>query len=247
MLTTSDRVGKAPLTGTFPTGSTPDTGRPELILMLLADARLPTGAHTQSAGAEPAMRNGVAVNQIPALIAARLRTVTAVEAGTAVVARHFILTGRIDELPAVDTAWQARTISPALREASILAARGYQRLLNSLWPGGPEVRALATVRTPGRAVVLGVIAAVSGLSAGQLVRLIANDDAATIAAAVLKIDPVDPVRTTRWVLDAHPQIQALAVRLAALTEIDDIPADAAPLIEEWAELHHTTTQRLFRA
>jgi len=223
------------------------SGRPELILILLADARLPTGAHTQSAGAEPAMRHGVTVAQIPTLISARLSTVTAVEAGTAVVARHFVVTGRAEELPAVDTAWQARTISPALREASILAARGYQRLLQSLWPGGPEGRALAAVAAPGRAVVLGVIAAVSGLSAAQLVRLIANDDAATIAAAVLKIDPVDPVRTTRWVLEAHQQIEALAVRLAPLTEIDDIPAFAAPLIEEWAELHNTTTQRLFRA
>lgn len=217
--------------------------------MLLADARLPTGAHTQSAGAEPAMRAGVTVEQIPELIAARLSTVTAVEAGAAVVARHLALTSTdlAGALAAVDTAWRARTMSGALREASVMAARGYQRLLRSLWPAHPAVPVLAQLPTTCRAVVLGVVAAITQLSPAQLVRLIGNDDAATIAAAVLKVEPVDPVRTTRWVLEAHPQIGALARRLAPLTQIDDIPALAAPLIEEWAEIHAATTQRLFRA
>ncbi|WP_240615957.1 urease accessory protein UreF [Nakamurella deserti] len=222
-------------------------GSAELMLMLLADARLPTGAHTQSAGLEPAMRHGVSVAEVPELIAARLATVTAVEAGTAVVARHLAIDGRFDGLAAVDEAWQARTVSPALREASALAARGYLRLLRSLWPAAAGLAALTALRHPCRAVVLGVTAAVSGLSAAQLVRLIGNDDAATIAAAVLKIEPVDPVLTTRWVLEAQPQIERLAARLAPIGTIDEIPALAAPLIEEWAELHATTTQRLFRA
>ena len=85
--TLPDRGQKFPLGGNFP----PRVGQessPELMLMLLADARLPTGAHTQSAGLEPAMRHGVSVAEVPELIAARLSTVTAVEAGTAVVARH---------------------------------------------------------------------------------------------------------------------------------------------------------------
>lgn len=224
-----------------------DAGAAELMLMLLADARLPTGAHTQSAGLEPAMRQGVSIEQVPELIAARLSTVTEVEAGTAVVARYLVLQDRLDELGDVDDAWRARTISPALREASELAARGYLRLLRSLWPDAPGLTTLEQRRTPGRAVVLGVIAATCRLSAAQLVRLIGNDDVATIAAAVLKIEPVDPVRTTRWVLEAQPQVDALAVRLASLCTIGDIPAPAAPLIEEWAEIHATTTQRLFRA
>ena len=129
----------------------------------------------------------------------------------------------------------------------MLAARGYLRLLRSLWPTARGLAALDALRQPCRAVVLGVIAAEVGLSAAQLVRLIGNDDAATIAAAVLKIEPVDPVRTTRWVLEAQPQIEQLARRLAPIDSVDEIPALAAPLIEEWAELHATTTQRLFRA
>src|SRR6185436_15226794 len=63
-------------------------GSGELMLMLLADARLPTGAHTQSAGLEPAMNAGITVDRVPGYIAARLATVTTVEAGAAVVARQ---------------------------------------------------------------------------------------------------------------------------------------------------------------
>lgn len=58
-----------------------------LLLALLGDARLPSGGHTQSAGLEPALRAGTTSAQVPAYLRARLRTVTRVEAGTAVVAR----------------------------------------------------------------------------------------------------------------------------------------------------------------
>ncbi len=228
-----------------------DAGSAELMLMLLGDARLPTGAHTQSAGLEPAMNAGLTVQQVPEYIAARLETVTAVEAGAAVVARHEALStdpaGCRVRLAEIDVAWRARTISAAMRDASQIAARGYLRLLRGLWPDAPLVAVLAELRTPCRAVALGVAAALTGVSAAQLVRLVGNDDVATIAAAVLKVQPIDPVRATRWIIDAHRQINSLADDLALLTSAAEIPAQAAPLIEEWAEIHATTTQRLFRA
>jgi urease accessory protein len=61
--------------------------------LLLADGRLPVGAHTQSAGVEPAFQAGLALEQLPAYLEVRLRTVTEVEAATAVVARHAWLSG----------------------------------------------------------------------------------------------------------------------------------------------------------
>src|SRR6478752_10018036 len=65
----------------------PTAGSAEVMMMLLADARLPTGAHTQSAGLEPALRAGVPASSVPAYITARLRSVTTVEAAAAVLAR----------------------------------------------------------------------------------------------------------------------------------------------------------------
>ncbi len=35
--------------------------------------------------------------------------------------------------------------------------------------------------------------------------------------------------------------------LAQLTDIEQMPAFGAPLIEQWAEIHAITSQRLFRA
>lgn len=224
------------------------SGGTELMLMLLSDARLPTGAHTQSAGLEPAVNSGMPVRDVPRYISARLRTVTAVEASTAVVARQAALgPDPAPGLAVVDRAWRIRTISPALRETSVLLGRGYARLLTRLWPGDPAVAALRGLPRACRAVVLGVAAACTGLAPAQLARLIGYDEAQTIAAAALKISPVDPVDATMWVIGAQQEIEAMAESVAELVEPDQIPAFGAPLIEQWAEIHATTTQRLFRA
>jgi urease accessory protein len=221
-----------------------------VLLMLLADARLPTGAHTQSAGLEPAMRQGVSLDQVPGYIRTRLCTVVAVEAGAAVVARHLAVAetdGVADGLRAVDDAWRARTISPALRENAEVLGRGYARLVAGLWPDAPASVALRAVRRPTRAVAIGVAAALTGLTGRQVARLIGYDDAQTVAAAALKLDPLDPLVATRWVVQAAPDIDRMAATVCALTTPDEIPAGAAPLIEQWAQVHAVTSQRLFRA
>lgn len=261
---------------------------PDVLLMLLADARLPTGGHTQSAGLEPALRAGMAPREVPAYIAARLATTVRVEAGTAVVARHvaLALTGASDgggrpgaatppgaqsrttapTLADVRAAWAARTPSPALRDTSERLGRGYLRLLRRLWPdhaalavlegdlptrGRRGTLALAASARPGvgvpRPVVLGVLAACAGLDAVRLARLVAYDDAQTVAAASLKLEPVDPAETTTWVLAAGPDIDDVVAEVAHLTDPDHIPAHGAPLIEQWAEHHARTTERLFSA
>lgn len=228
-------------------------GRSAVLAMLLADARLPTGAHTQSAGLEPAMRQGVSLDQVPGYIRTRLRTVVAVEAGAAVVARHLAsgAVGSPDDLAAglraVDDAWRARTISPALRENAEVLGRGYARLVAGLWPDAPASVALREVRRPTRAVAIGVAGALAGLDGAQVARLIGYDDAQTVAAAALKLDPLDPLVATGWVVQVVPDIDRMAASVAALTTPGQIPAVAAPLIEQWAQVHAVTSQRLFRA
>ncbi|WP_435737003.1 urease accessory UreF family protein [Cellulosimicrobium sp. PMB13] len=293
-----------------PEAASAGDGRAELMLALLADARLPTGGHTQSAGLEPALRAGMDPARVPDYVRARLATVTRVEAATAVVARHAVLAGLPDGasspyLPAssssvpdaawspasgalADTwrAWAARTPSPALRETSQRLGRGYLRLLRRLWAGHPGVVALdqaarllaaeqtaaaagspreraatgsptregdraASGRTrapsPPRPLVLGVTAACAGLSALQVARLVGYEDVQTVAAATLKLAPVDPVDATGWVVAAQPAIDALARDVAHLTDPRAIPAHGAPLVEQWAETHARTTERLFSA
>lgn len=215
----------------------------ELVLLLLADARLPVAGHTQSGTVEAALAHGLTTHDVPAYLRTRLRSITLVEAGAAVVARHRALSG--DLLADVDVAWAARTPSGALREASRGQGRALRRLADRLWPAA--LAAVAALETPSRATVLGALAGHLGLGPGALARLVGYDDVQTVCAAVLKLAPVDPVVATAWVAEALPEIAALSNDVADLIEPEQIPAVGCPQIEVWAEAHAATSRRLFRA
>jgi urease accessory protein len=225
------------------------------LVMMLADARLPVGGHVHSAGLEPALAAGMPPDRVRDYMLGRASTVSLVEAGTAVVALNAargegVTTGLLE----VEAAWSSRTPSAALREVSRSLGRGYLRLGLRLWPGsrGLEVCSAAgsasgSGRGFSRPVVLGAIAAAANLDAQSLVRLVVYDDAQTVAAALLKLDPLDPALPPSWVLEACASVDHLVPLIAALTSPAAIPAVGAPQSEEWAEAHSLTTKRLFRA
>lgn len=214
-------------------------GDDDLIPLLLADARLPVGGHTQSAGLEPALLAGMPEHRIEAFIAARLRTVVLVEAGTAVVARHASLADAC--LDAVTQAWEARTPSEAVRAASYEAGRGWSRLLSRQTSAPPLGR-----RTP-RPVAVGAVAARLGLSAEGTARLVCYEDIAALTSAALKLSPLDPLDTVDWTLDNREAAATVVTEVSGLTAPDDIPAAAAPLLETWQHRHPTYEKRLFHA
>ncbi|WP_069173621.1 urease accessory protein UreF [Streptomyces griseus] len=212
-----------------------------LLLALLGDARLPSGGHTQSAGLEPALRAGIAPAEVPAYLRSRLRTVTMVEAGTAVVA--LAVAANDGDLTEVEAAWAARTPSPALRANGRRLGRGYLRVLQRLWPGPVDAHA----RTWSRPVVLGLLAHRAGMDPADVARLVGYDDAQTVAAALLKLEPQDPLTIAAWVSELLPNVEKMAGKVAPLRLPEQIPAPGAPLIERWAETHDTITERLFSA
>ncbi len=237
----------------------------EYLGLMLADGRLPVGAHTQSAGVEPAFLAGLQLPQLPDYLAVRLRTVTEVEAATAVVARHVWCdqispsagSGRVDPstgsehmtiphpvrtLVEIDRAWRARTASDALRDASDLLGRGYLRLGTRLW----DLGALGG-RTWCRPVVLGVMAGEAGLDPRATARLVGFEDVQTAIAAALKLRPFDPAVGAAWSMAAAGPVEAMVERVAGLRDPNDIPAYAAPQLEHWAQLHKHSERRLFRA
>ena len=218
---------------------------PEFAAMLLADGRLPVGAHTQSSGLEPALLGGLEPRDVPGLVDTRLRTVVLVDAATAVVARHRTLAGlSLDDL---QLAWAARTPSEVVRAASIAVGRGQRRLAQRLWPGSATAGALASLPTPARPVAVGAMAAAAGLDGTRTARLVAYDDVQSLCAAALKLCPLDPVETTEWLLHAGPAIERVVAAVAHLTEPDDLPAPSAPLLEQWQHAHPTHPRRLFSA
>lgn len=234
------------------------------LAMFLADSRLPSGAHVSSNGLEAGLRRGLDASEVADYMRSRMATVVRVEAGAAVVAQHLTasrhrpaapmrtqlppdasgadgLNGRLRRL---EDEWAARTPSPALREIAVVLGAGLTRIGQTVWPETAEV---LRPRTLPRPIVLGVIAAGAGISPEDLVRLVAYDDAQTVAAAVLKLEPTDPIRVTGWVLDACAAIEGSVSELARLTLCEEIPAAGAPLIEDWAEAQSVLPRRLFRA
>jgi urease accessory protein len=220
-------------------------GAAEMALMLLADARWPAGGHAQSGGLEAALHAGMPPAAIPAYLRTRLRTVTLVEAGAAVVALHRFRTG--GSLQEVEDAWAARTPSDALRQASTAVGRGYLRLVRRLWPEHPATVTLSGLGAPSRACAMACAAVIVDLAPAQLVRLVCYDDAQTVASAALKLTPLDPLDAVAWTLGLATEVQSVVDQVALSTEPDDIPAAAAPLIEQWAQAHRSQPRRLFRA
>lgn len=217
----------------------------ELLMMLLGDARLPVAGHTQSAGLEPAVQHGLSAEEVPLYVAARLQSVVRVDAGTAVVALRHLSQDR-SAAPVV-RAWAARTPSPALRKASRMQARAFLRISSRLWPESRYVAEAASLAGAPRPVAVAAAGATLGLSARSVARLVAWDDVQTVAAAALKLLPLDPVTATEWVHDALPAIAALADEVADLREPGQVPALAAPQIETWAQVHAVSSRRLFSA
>jgi urease accessory protein len=197
-----------------------------MLALLLADGRTPTGGYAHSGGLEPA---GIGAADIPAFIAARLRTVGRVEAAAAVLA------SRGGDLDALAAELAARTPSAASRAASLRLGRALLRTGRALFPGLPELDAA-------RPIVLGVIGAAAGLEAVEIARLSLYEDAATVAAAAPKLLALDAVEATGWVAAAGPLIDSLATEAAAAR---DLPAAAAPLLDLRAERHANDTRRLF--
>ena len=168
---------------------------------------------------------------------------TRTEAATAVVARHHA--GIAAPLDPVETAWAARTPSDAMRTTSRTLGRGLLRLARRTWP--LAVAGWAADAQPPRPLVLGAIAAETGLSAESLARVVAYDDVQTVLAAALKLLPLDPADAAAWCVGLLPDIDAFAAGIADLTSPTDIPATGSPLIEGWAQAHARTTRRLFSA
>lgn len=217
----------------------------DLLLMFLADSRLPTSSYAQSAGLEPALLAGMPPSRLADYVRTRLATVTRVEAGTALAARSLALAGSSTQ--PVEFAWAARTPSPALREASRALGRTYRRLALQLWPSSLVLAELETDRAPSRARVLGLVAAAAGAEADSLARLVAYDDIQSVLAASLKLAPADPVEVSALGLTMLDGLDDFVAGLQHVTTAEDIPSSSAPLIEQWAQQHATTERRLFRA
>jgi urease accessory protein len=213
--------------------------------LLLADARTPTGAYAHSGGLEAALDGGaINAGEIPTFIAARLATVGFCEAA---IAARACLAACVGQLLELELEWAARTPSPALRRAGRQLGRGFLRTAVSCWPddsllAGYHQRSELTPRP----VVQGAVAHAAGLRATQAARLQLYDDAATVAAAAVKLVALDAARASSWLVGLADEIDRLAVAAAsAQADGASLPSTATPLLDARALTHGATDGRLF--
>ncbi|MEV4063847.1 urease accessory protein UreF, partial [Nonomuraea dietziae] len=190
-------------------------------LLLLADSRLPAGGHAHSGGAEQAVKTG-AVHDLASLrgfLAGRLHTAGLVAAGlTAAACRS---AGRSPVPPApmtwaeLDAEADARTASPAQREANRQQGRLLLRVARRVWPS-PVLEELAlAVPNPHHPVALGAVAHAAGVPPDQAAMAAAYHAVAGAATAAVRLLGLDPVEVHRLLAGLAPDLDAVAERAAA--------------------------------
>lgn len=194
------------------------------LTLLLADSRFPSGSYAHSLGLEQAVHDGL--RDVPAFIRARQRLVAESDARFAVEARR----GNVHE-----DEWYARTPSPVLRDAARRTGSQLLRAASAIWD-------VPVARTP-RPLALGIVAAAAGVPDEDTALLALYDDAATVASAALKLLPLDPAVTARWLADLAPQLARTAREIA--NDHGPLPAPAAVAIEINAPVHLEQRERLF--
>ena len=219
--------------------------------LLVTDGRLPVGGHAHSAGLEPAVRAGLSDDDVPGYLRARLTTVGRVEAAATVLSHRWAAGAETadGDLPrTLQAELLARTPSAPMREASGQLGRGLARLVARLWPRAPAVRGLRALDgEPQRPVALGVATALTGMDERGAARACLYDDAQTVAAAALKLLPVDPLDPVGWLLASAPAVEAVIEEAVTVTVPAALPAVTAPQIEAWSLAHQHTRRRIFRA
>jgi urease accessory protein len=175
--------------------------------------------------------------------------------------------------PVLDDYWNrldgeadARTPSPAQREASRRQGRALLRAARVAWPDAPwfaelaaSVKAGATPADgagrreyrggPHHAVVLGAAAAAAGCEPREAARIAAYQAAAGPVSAAVRLLALDPMRATGVLARLAADIEQIAEQGAgyARRPADDLPGPSAPALDLLAEAHIRTEVRLFES
>jgi urease accessory protein len=239
--------------------------------LLLGDSRFPAGGHAHSGGVEPAVTAGsvTGLGSVELFLRGRLCTTGLVAAAVAAVACHHARVAAGESAAAVrDDYWDqldaetdARTPSPAQREASRRQGRALLRAARVAWPDAPWLAELVpsagsegTGRPEYRGgrhhpVVLGAAAAAAGCEPPEAARIAAYQAVAGPVSAAVRLLALDPMRATGILARLADDIDQVAEQGAgyATGPPADLPARSAPALDLLAETHIRAEVRLFES
>jgi urease accessory protein len=208
---------------------------------MLADARFPAGGHAHSGGLEGAVTAGTVtdVASLELFLAGRLATTGVLAAGLAAAACASAagFAGEDEQVwERLDAEADARTPSPAQRDASRRQGRTLLRAARAAWPS-PALDALG--RSPHHAIVLGAAAAAAGCSPADAAQVAAYLTVTGPASAAVRLLALDPIEVSAAIARLSGAIEA------AVARADDLPCPSAPALDLYAEAHARAEARLF--
>jgi urease accessory protein len=219
-------------------------------LLVLADGRLPAGAHAHSAGVEVLVRRGELhdVASLRSFLRGRVATTGFVDATIAAAAMLDAARDAPDWMH-LDREANARIVSPAQRTASRTLGRRLVRTALRCWPDARlEIAARVHPDGPHLAVALGAAGCAAGLDPNAVAVAAVHATVATPATAAVRMLGLDPVAVHAELAALAPEIDFVAGR--AVDEVRRYglrlaSAPAAPRSEVTAERHARLEGRLF--
>ncbi|MET8865306.1 urease accessory UreF family protein [Nonomuraea sp. NPDC004580] len=216
-------------------------------LLLLTDSRLPAGGHAHSGGVERAVAAG-SVHDVPSLAAflrGRLHTAGAVAAALTAAARTHAAAPGARRWAGLDAEVDARTSSPAQRDASRTQGRLLLRVARRVWPSSVLEELGRAVRDPHHPTALGAAAHVAGATSEEAALAAAYHAITGPATAAVRLLGLDPVAVHALLAGLTPDLSAIAARAGSTSGWDSLPAHSAPALDLLAEQHAQAEVRLF--
>ncbi len=217
-------------------------------LLMLADGRLPVGAHANSGGVEWACRiDDMADPEVmESWMRARLGTVGLIDAAFAAATVGQLRTRH--DLSVLDTELSARMVGERSRLVSRQLGRQFARAARRIWPHPPYDDS-RTPEGPYAPIALGTTAWVLGVSPTEVAGVVLHHNVAsggTAAVRLLGLDPLEVAGLQARLGDAIDTIARQADQWA-VDDPADLPCRNSPLAEVLAEEHGTWSNRLFLA
>ncbi|WP_406692911.1 urease accessory UreF family protein [Saccharopolyspora sp. ID03-671] len=221
--------------------------------LALADSRFPGGGHAHSGGVEEAASRGL-VNSVADLrefMRGRLFGAGSGQAVFAAAATHAALRGvHTGHWAELDVELDARTPSPAQREASRAQGKGMLRAGRAAWPSPTLTELVAATPRPHHPIVLGVLAATAGSSPREAALTAGYLAISGPASAGIRLLGLDPFAVNAALVELSAELDEIADEAARLagTAPAELPAPGAPALDLLAEAHdrhHREEVRLF--
>jgi urease accessory protein len=224
-----------------------------LSVLTLADARFPSGGHVHSGGVEEAAARGLitGVADLREFLFGRLHSAGALQAAFAAASAHAAAADVHNGYwLTLDRELDARTPSPAQREASRAQGRGMIRAGKAAWPSSALNELVAVIPRPHHPIMLGVLTAASGAGPWEAALVAGYLAVSGASSAAVRLLGLDPFAVNAVVTELAGDLDNIADAAAAAASLDPsaLPAPGSPALDLLAEAHdrhHREKVRLF--